>query len=331
MAEDNATTHAHSDDIEDHDRGLSHDLPQIVRRNRLGRRGILGVLGGLGAATVAGCAIGDEGSTSTASDSSWAAAGGAPPGGPGGPPDAAGGSEVQVAEGEIPEETAGPYPSDGSNGPNVLTESGIVRSDITTSLGSASGVAAGVPTTVRLRVHDLEGEDITPLAGAAVYLWHCDRDGNYSMYSDAVVDENYLRGVQVADENGRLEFTTIFPATYVGRWPHMHFEVYESLDAATGDGRLLRTSQLALPADVAQEVYDSVEGYEQSVTNFAQVSLDTDGVFADGQSLQLARVSGSVDEGYTGRSQRAGLTRPTRRKAREGARRSYSQGHWGIA
>ena len=77
----------------------------------------------------------------------------------------------------IPEETAGPYPGDGSNGPNVLAESGVVRSDITSSFGDASGVAEGVPMTVKLKVYDLNGDDATPLAGAAVYLWHCDREG----------------------------------------------------------------------------------------------------------------------------------------------------------
>jgi protocatechuate 3,4-dioxygenase beta subunit len=208
-------------------------------------------------------------------------------------------SDVEVAEGEIPEETAGPYPGDGSNGPNVLSESGVVRSDITASFGSASGVAEGVPTTVKLRIYDLNGTEATPLAGAAVYLWHCDREGNYSMYSEAVADENYLRGVQEADSDGRLEFTTIFPATYTGRWPHMHFEVYESLAAATSAETKLRTSQLAIPAETAQEVYDTVEGYESSQTTFAQVSLDSDMVFSDGHSLQMATVTGSVDEGYT--------------------------------
>jgi protocatechuate 3,4-dioxygenase beta subunit len=281
------TQHAHD---HDHDRGLSHDLPQLVRRQRLGRRGLLGLVGGLGVtAAVAGCSLGDGTATTTT------ATGSTGPGG--GPPDGASG--VAVAEGEIPEETAGPYPGVGSNGPNVLTETGIVRSDLTTSFGSASGVAAGVPTTLRLTVHDLSGEEVGPLAGAAVYVWHCDRDGNYSMYSDAVAGENYLRGVQEADARGRVEFTTIFPATYAGRWPHVHFEVYPSLADATSATNRLRTSQLAVPADVAHEVYGSAEGYEQSVTNLAQVSLDTDMVFADGHSLQLATVTGSVDVGYT--------------------------------
>ena len=97
-------------------------------------------------------------------------------------------SRVEVADGEIPEETAGPYPGDGTNGPNVLTDSGVVRSDITSSFGSASGVAEGVPITFKLKVYDLTGDTITAMPGAAVYLWHCDRGGNYSLYSDAAAD-----------------------------------------------------------------------------------------------------------------------------------------------
>jgi protocatechuate 3,4-dioxygenase beta subunit len=208
-----------------------------------------------------------------------------------------GDSSVDVAEGEIPEETAGPYPGDGSNGPNVLSESGVVRSDITSSFGDASGVAEGVPMTVKLKVYDLNGDDAAPLAGAAIYLWHCDREGNYSMYDGGAAGENYLRGVQEAADDGSLEFTTIFPACYSGRWPHMHFEVYESLDAATNATNKLRTSQLALPQDVCEMVY-ATEGYEQSVSNLAQVSLDSDGIFSDGYSLQMAKVTGSLEDGY---------------------------------
>lgn len=285
-------SHHHSaDDIEEHDLGLSHDLPRIMAR-----RGLLGLLGGVGAAAALSACGSDE-TTSTSADASAATSDG-----PGGNPPPGGGmggdSSVEVAEGEIPEETAGPYPGDGTNGPNVLGESGVVRSDITTSFGDASGVAAGIPTTVRLKVYDLDGDEVTPLAGSAIYLWHCDREGRYSMYDEQVAEENYLRGVQEADADGVLTFTTIFPACYAGRWPHMHFEVYESLAKATSGENKLRTSQLALPQDVCDDVY-ATEGYEQSVTNLAQLSLDSDGIFSDGYSLQLAKVTGSVEEGYT--------------------------------
>jgi len=284
------------EELEDHDLGLSHDLPRIVERNRrMGRRGMLAVFGAAGVAALAVSCGTDEPETVTSSS----AQGGPPAGGtpPGGAP-ADGGTSVQVADGEIPEETAGPYPGDGSNGVNVLTESGVVRSDLTTSFGSASGVAEGVPVTIRLKVLDLNGEDASALAGAAVYLWHCDREGRYSMYDQEIADENYLRGVQETDAEGRVEFTSIFPACYDGRWPHMHFEVYQSLDDATSYTNKLRTSQLALPQDVCETVY-ATSGYEASVANLAAVSLDSDGVFSDGYSLQLATVTGSVDSGYT--------------------------------
>ncbi len=179
----------------------------------------------------------------------------------------------------------------------MLTESGIVRQDITSSFGSASGVAEGVPLTLRFKVYDLSGDEVTSLPGAAVYAWHCDRAGNYSMYDGDAADENYLRGVQEADSDGWLSFTTIFPACYAGRWPHVHLEVYESVDTATSASTKLRTSQLAFPQAVCEQVY-ATEGYEQSVSNLAAVSLDSDGIFSDGYSLQLATMTGSIDEGY---------------------------------
>ena len=277
--------HEHHDHADhEHDLGLQHDLPTLARR------GFLGVGVGLGAVALASCGA-DETMTTISTTRPSGAPAGAGTGGAGGD------ASVSVAEGEIPEETTGPYPGDGSNGPNVLTESGVVRSDITSSFGSASGVAEGVPLTLRFKVYALSGEETSPLAGAALYAWHCDRDGSYSMYDGDAVDENYLRGVQEADDDGWLEFTTIFPACYAGRWPHVHFEVYESLDSATSASTKLRTSQLAFPQDVCEVVY-ATEGYEQSVSNLAGVSLDSDGIFSDGYSLQMAKLTGSVEEGY---------------------------------
>lgn len=82
----------------------------------------------------------------------------------------------------IPEETAGPFPGDGSNGPNALTERGIVRSDIRSSFGSAASEAEGVLLTIELTIVDTAA-GCAAFEGVAVYLWHCDREGRYSMYS----------------------------------------------------------------------------------------------------------------------------------------------------
>ena len=198
----------------------------------------------------------------------------------------------------IPEETAGPFPGDGSNGPDVLNQSGVVRKDITTSFGELSGTAEGVPLTIQVNVQDASN-GCSPMTGAAIYVWHCDRGGNYSLYSPAAADQNYLRGVQEAGSDGVVTFTSIFPACYQGRWPHIHFEVFPNLAAATDDANKIATSQIALPEDVCNTVY-ATSGYEQSVPNLAQLSLATDMVFADdGGVHELGTVTGSVEQGYT--------------------------------
>jgi protocatechuate 3,4-dioxygenase beta subunit len=248
-----------------HDKGLRFD-----------RRRMLAVLGGAGAVALAGgSAIGGTVF--------------------GGAPEAATAAAADCLA-EVESETAGPFPADGSNGPDVRTETGILRSDIRSSYGTSDTVAGGVPLQFSLVVQDL---DCTPLVGAAIYAWHCDREGRYSLYSSGVTDENYLRGIQVTGETGTVTFTSIFPACYSGRWPHIHFEVYSSLTDATGAGPIRKTSQIALPEEVADEVYANAAGYEQSVTNMDKISLATDMVFSDDLAArELATVTGNVTDGY---------------------------------
>lgn len=258
------------------DQGLSFDLETIFDR-----RGLLRLMGlaGLGVALTA-CGASAAGGSSAAGAASTS--GGA---------DAGSGAGCDT----IPEETAGPYPADGSNGPDVLIESGIVREDIRSSFGGLSGTAEGIPLAIRLNLQDASTCDA--LAGAAVYLWHCDRDGRYSLYT--VTDQNYLRGVQPADERGVVRFTSIFPACYSGRWPHIHIEVYPDLASANDDANVIATSQIAFPEATCHEVY-ATPGYEQSVANLQQVSLATDMVFVDDAGKrQLGTVTGRVDAGYT--------------------------------
>ena len=115
--------------MHDHDHGLSHDLPLLTRRRALGA-----MTGGIGL-LLAGCGSSGDGTTAASPTATATASGGD----------------------SVPEETAGPFPGDGSNGPNVLSESGVVRRDITKSFGDASGVAEGVPTTLELKLLDVAG------------------------------------------------------------------------------------------------------------------------------------------------------------------------------
>lgn len=246
----------------DHDLGLGHDLRVMSRRRVLGMIGAAGV-----AAAAAGCAAATDSGVAT---------------------DTSANSATPAA---APQETAGPYPGDGSNGPNVLIESGVVRSDITTSFGPYSGVAQGVPMTITLNLRDLTKSAAG--AGMAVYVWHCDREGRYSLYSEGVTDQNYLRGVQVADDTGTVRFTSIFPACYAGRWPHLHFEVYDSLTTAVAGDKARLTSQIALPQDACESVFAADSGYSASIKNISDVSLSSDHVFGDGWDAELATVTGT--------------------------------------
>ncbi|MBL1074120.1 dioxygenase [Nocardia sp. 2] len=272
-------TGRHTGEVHEHDLGLAHDLRVMSRRRALSFLGFAGL-----ATAAAGCAAATNSGDSTGGNSAASTT----------TTSAAGAGTVAAA----PQETAGPYPGDGSNGPNVLIESGIVRSDITGSFGSYSGVAQGVPMTLTLSLRDLT-RDGAAGSGMAVYVWHADRDGRYSLYSGGVTDQNYLRGVQVADADGKLTYTSIFPACYDGRWPHIHFEVFDSLETAVAGGNARLTSQIALPEDVCERVYAYDSGYAQSTTNMSKVSLASDNVFGDGWDAELATVTGSPATGLT--------------------------------
>ena len=273
---------------DDHDEfgGIERDLPRLIDR----RRAMWLVGGGLGAVALASCG---SSVTKAASSTTTVLAG------PSSSTTSGGGSDVAATGSctKIPSETAGPFPGDGTNGPDVLTQTGVVRRDITTSFGSMSGTAQGVPLTMKFKVLSIAG-GCTPYAGAAMYAWHCTREGGYSLYSAGVKDQNFLRGVQAADADGWVTFQTIFPGCYDGRWPHVHFEVYPLLDKASSAKNRIATSQLALPQDICEKVY-ATAGYESSRRNLAATSLQRDMVFRDGWTTQLGTVTGDVASGLT--------------------------------
>ncbi|GAB3989000.1 dioxygenase family protein [Nocardioides marmoraquaticus] len=254
------------------DQGVGFDVATLVTR-----RSVLGVVGlGVGTLALAACGAGSGSSSGSA----------------------AAATSSTTSDGEIPEETNGPYPADGTADLNVLEDSGIVRSDITSSLDGGTTVD-GVPLSLTFTVVDMANDD-APYAGAAVYAWQCDAQGRYSMYSEGVEDETFLRGVQVADSNGELTFATIVPGCYDGRWPHIHFEVYPDADSATDVANCIATSQVAIPEEILGDVY-ALDAYSGSADNLARVgSIDDDGIFGDGYDLQLPTLRGDAESGFVG-------------------------------
>ena len=293
-------------DTHDHGHGLADDLPRldalIARRRALqwfagaGTAALVAGCGGAGS-TGSGVSVVSAGSGTTATPTPTATATPTPTL-----------TATTAATGCIadPTETAGPFPADGTNTSsgstsNVLTSTGIVRSDIRSSFIGTTTVATGVQVKLTLTLVNVNAA-CAPLAGYAVYLWHCDRQGRYSLYSSGATTESYLRGVQVTDANGQVTFTTIFPAAYDGRYPHMHFEIFSSLANALGGRYSILTSQLAMPAAVCGAVFADTTTYPSSATNFAKVSTASDGVFGDNTAAQIAQqtpsFTGSVAAGY---------------------------------
>jgi protocatechuate 3,4-dioxygenase beta subunit len=196
-----------------------------------------------------------------------------------------------------PEETGGPFPADGSNrsdGPtsNALLSAGVVRTDMTRSFIGSAAVARGVPLDLELTLLAVDRGG-TPLAGCAVYAWHCDAGGRYSLYGDAAA-ESWLRAVQVADDDGRVGFRTVYPGAYDGRYPHVHLEVHRSLDTLNKGSRPLLTTQLAMPADVSRRVYANTAIYPDSLHNLARTDLTRDMVFGDNSRGEIAQQTPGV-------------------------------------
>lgn len=177
-------------------------------------------------------------------------------------------------------ETEGPFPT---KSPSTLALTDI-RSDRT-----------GVPLTITITIQN-KSNTCTGLAGAMVDIWHCDKDGNYSEYGGSGMQStnytsvHFLRGRQTTNAEGNVGFMSVFPGWYSGRAPHIHVHVYD------GSGKSLLVTQIAFPKDVCDTVYTSAPLYtargKQDTTN------ETDNVFRDGVSGELAAVGGAVATGY---------------------------------
>src|SRR5205814_677685 len=128
-----------------------------------------------------------------------------------------------------------------TEGPYFVDER-LNRSDIRIDPGSGAA-SSGVPLGLALKLSQTSGSGAcTPLAGALVDVWHCDAGGLYSDVSaNHTVGRKFLRGYQISDTGGLVQFSTIYPGWYQGRAVHIHFKIRTNPSGSTG---LEFTSQL---------------------------------------------------------------------------------------
>lgn len=166
----------------------------------------------------------------------------------------------------VPTETAGPFPLD------LTANNFYFRQDVREGL-------AGVQLNLRMKI--IGNGNCLPMQNVRVNIWHCDKDGNYSGYGTET-GLTYMRGYQMTDNNGEVEFITILPGWYPGRVCHIHFQVYVSSNYAA-------ISQLTFDTTTKNAIYTANPGiYTDGVD---PMTPESDGVFADGYQYQLATLT----------------------------------------
>lgn len=148
--------------------------------------------------------------------------------------------------------TLRPEPADGP----FYLPLGVVRRDLTEGI-------AGVPLMLRVRI--IDAATGKAIRGAVLDIRHCDAGGAYPRVAPIdVVDvpleaalpapraaaddgRRFLRGVQMSDADGDVQFRTVFPGWRPGRSVHIHAQVYVG-------GRVTHTGQFFVDERLAEQM-----------------------------------------------------------------------------
>ncbi|MEX1008609.1 MAG: intradiol ring-cleavage dioxygenase [Acidimicrobiia bacterium] len=168
------------------------------------------------------------------------------------------------------EMTEGPYYIDGE----------AVRSNITEG-------KPGMPLRLDLTVVD--ADTCQPIPGASVEVWHADATGNYSGFGSATSNRTFLRGVQIADDDGTVTFDTLYPGWYQGRAVHIHLKAHKG-------GNQVHTTQLFFDENVSDAVYMTSPYNSRSGQRTTNAQ---DNIYADGGTQSTLALAKNGD-GYVG-------------------------------
>jgi protocatechuate 3,4-dioxygenase beta subunit len=187
-----------------------------------------------------------------------------------------------------PEQTEGPY----------FIDERLDRSDIRVDPSDQS-VKAGMPLRLAFQISRIGNSSCKPLSGAVVYIWHCDALGVYSDVRDinAGFDtrgKKFLRGYQVTNSNGIVEFLTVYPGWYEGRAVHIHFKI--RTDPASRSAHEF-VSQLYFDETVTDKVHGQPP---YNTKRYRTTSNDADFIFRRG-GKQLMLALRNEAQGYSGK------------------------------
>jgi protocatechuate 3,4-dioxygenase beta subunit len=189
-----------------------------------------------------------------------------------------------------PQQTEGPY----------FVDEHLHRADIRYDPSDGS-VKEGVPLTLQMHVFSVGKTGCKPLAGAIVDVWQCDAQGIYSDVVDPsfnTVGKKFLRGYQVTDADGRVQFLTIYPGWYPGRTVHIHFKIRT-------DPKTMRayefTSQLYFEDFFIDRMHEhpAYTAAQRKTGRLSRTKNEEDGIFRNG-GKQLILQPAKTDSGYAG-------------------------------
>jgi protocatechuate 3,4-dioxygenase beta subunit len=177
----------------------------------------------------------------------------------------------------IPSETAGPFPLD------LTANTTFFRQDIRET-------QTGVRLNLKLKI--IGTDNCLPMQNVRVNVWQCSKDGLYSGYSQSnnagQAGLTYLRGYQLTNANGEVEFITIFPGWYTGRICHIHFQVYVSSSYSA-------VSQLTFDVTTKNALYAANPTLYTKGAD--PLSIAQDNIFSDGVAYQLATLTPNATTG----------------------------------
>ena len=186
-----------------------------------------------------------------------------------------------------PELAIGPY----------FVDDQLNRSDIRFEPADGS-TTRGAPLTLVIGVFDVSSSGCDPLEGAQVDVWHCDAQGVYSGIQDWPFDTTgliFLRGYQLTEATGRVQFKTIYPGWYSGRTVHIHFMI-RTTDA---NGRRYEFVSQLFFSDLLTDRVHAQKPYKRKGPRNTRNSDDT--IYSKGGNQLLLSITGNRTSGYIAR------------------------------
>jgi protocatechuate 3,4-dioxygenase beta subunit len=187
-----------------------------------------------------------------------------------------------------PEQTEGPY----------FVDEKLNRSDIRVD-PTDNSVRPGVTLRLVLSVYSVANNSCNPLPSATVDIWHCDALGSYSDVHDNAGEfadtrgKKFLRGYQVTDASGKVEFQTIYPGWYTGRSVHIHYMVRTNPKSEVGHEF---TSQLYFDEAITDQVHAQAPYAQKGQRDLRN---ERDGIYRRGGQQTMLGLTKDA-QGYVG-------------------------------